>query len=154
MTRSLPSSQVTSTKAWVVFTGQADMRWLLWLRPGFRHCYVVLHDGTRWLSIDPLSNIMDVTVHHNVPADFDLPCWLAERGHTIVRAQIARPMREAPWMPFTCVEVVKRLLGIHHRFILTPWQLYRHIQNQTEHLSNYANHQGEHTWEVCLHAQK
>ena len=29
---------------------------------------------------------------------------------------------------FTCVEVIKSVLGIHNRLILTPYQLYKHIK--------------------------
>src|SRR3954466_12569602 len=29
----------------------------------------------------------------------------------------------APWAPFTCVEAAKRVLGLHVRRVMTPWQL-------------------------------
>jgi len=41
-------------------------------------------------------------------------------------------VKEAPWMPHTCVEAVKRVIGLHARFIITPWQLYRHLMVQHE----------------------
>ena len=113
-------------KAWVVFSAQADMAWLKILKPGFRHCAVLLHDGQRWITIDPLSNYTDISVHH-VPSDFDLPRWMCSRGHIVVPAPLKRTMRPAPWSVFSCVEAVKRILGIHKRSILTPWQLYRHL---------------------------
>ena len=114
--------------AWVVFHGQADLPWLRLLRPGFRHCYVVLRSGERWLSLDPLLSRLEVQLHGDLPPDFDLPSWLAGRGHTVIRAVIDRTKtRPAPWRPFTCVEAVKRVLGLHDRFVLTPWQLYRFL---------------------------
>jgi hypothetical protein len=116
----------TEELAWVVFSGQADMAWLRILKPGFRHCYVLLNDGHHWLSIDPLSSHTDVRVHH-LPAAFDLPLWLQDRGYKIVGTRIERRRKEAPWGLFTCVEAVKRVLGLHKRFIITPWQLYRHL---------------------------
>jgi hypothetical protein len=125
-------------EAWVVFTGQSDLPWLKLLKKGFRHCYVLLNDGDHWLSMDPLSNYIDVSVHNHVPADFDLPMWLKTRGHTVVRAPVARIKKEAPWMMFTCTEAVKRVLGLHKRFILTPWQLYRHL----------SSFKGEYAWEA------
>ena len=113
--------------AWVVFSGETDLPWLRFLRPGFRHCFVLLNDGRHWLSCDPLANKTEITVHH-VPADFDLPEWLSQRGQRVVRASVrAAPRRCAPPMPFTCVEAVKRILGLHDRWIMTPWQLYRHL---------------------------
>ena len=41
-----------------------------------------------------------------------------------MKRDITKP---APFMLFTCVEAVKRVLGIHRRGIVTPWQLYRHL---------------------------
>lgn len=118
-------------EAWVVFTGQADLPWLKLLRAGFRHCYVLLNDGERWVTLDPLSNYLDVSVHHHVPVNFNLPLWLQSRGHTVMRAPVERIRKEAPWMFFTCVEAVKRVLGLHKRSIVTPWQLYRHLKNSS-----------------------
>lgn len=116
-------------KAWVVFTGQTEISWLKFLKPGFRHCYVLLNDGERWTSIDPLSHITEISVHHHVPVDFDLPGWLQSRGNRVIAAPLCRDVtRAAPFMLFTCVEAVKRVLGIHRRFIVTPWQLYRHLR--------------------------
>lgn len=114
--------------AWVVFSGRTELAWLRILKPGFRHCYVLFNDGDRWISIDPLSNYTDINVH-SLPSDFDLPGWLLDRGHTVVSAPILRPYKQAPWMLFTCVEAVKRALGIHKRFVLTPYQLYRYLLN-------------------------
>lgn len=116
-------------KAWVVFSGQTEFSWLKFLRPGFRHCYVLLNDGERWSSVDPLSHFTEVAIHHHVPPDFDLPAWLESRGLKPVFAPVRRPLKKpAPLMLFTCVEAVKRILGIHRRFILTPWQLYRYLE--------------------------
>lgn len=132
----IPSAQ----KAWVVFSGQTDMAWLRLLKKDFRHCYVVLFDGAHWISVEPLANTMEVTVH-DVPPEFDLPLWLSDQGLTVVPAQISKEMKQAPWMVFTCVEAVKRILGIHKRFIFTPWQLYRH-------LTKTLDHKGELSWVV------
>jgi hypothetical protein len=133
----------TSQKAWVVFSGQTELPWLRFLKPGFRHCYVVLHDGERWISVDPLSHFTEVAVHHHVPADFDLPNWLRGRGLKVIRAPDNHaPRKTAPFMPFTCVEAVKRIIGIHQRFIFTPWQLYSHLTTPS-----YAT-QGELSWAV------
>ena len=116
-------------KAWVVFSGQTEISWLKFLKPGFRHCYVLINDGERWTSIDPLSHVTEISVHHHVPAEFDLPTWLSARGNRVVKAPLNRDVtKAAPFMLFTCVEAVKRVLGIHRRGIVTPWQLYRHLK--------------------------
>lgn len=114
-------------RAWVVFSGQTDLAWLKILKPGFRHCYVLLNDGKHWVTIDPLSNYMDVSVQE-IPGEFNLPLWMKTRGHTIVPAPIEHAARQAPWMVLTCVEVVKRVLGLHKRWIITPWQLFQYLE--------------------------
>lgn len=133
----------TQTKAWVVFSGQSELPWLQFLKPGFRHCYVILNDGERWISIDPLSHFTEVMVHHHLPMDFDLPHWLRGRGLKVIQApDHTVPRKTAPFMPFTCVEAVKRVLGMHERFIFTPWQLYSHLTSPS-----YST-QGELAWAV------
>lgn len=119
----------TKTKAWVVFSGEADLPWLKILKEGYRHCYVLINDGKHWITIDPLSNYMDVTVH-DLSLDFNLPLWMRNRGYIIVAADIQHLDKQAPWMPFSCVEAVKRVLGIHKSFMLTPWQLYKYLQKK------------------------
>jgi hypothetical protein len=128
----LLSTLADGQNAWVVFSGQTDISWLRFLKPGFRHCYVLLNDGERWTSIDPLSHVTEVSVHHHVPADFDLPGWLELRGNRVLKAPMRRDItRAAPFMLFTCVEAVKRVIGVHSRGIVTPWQLYRHLKFAT-----------------------
>lgn len=114
-------------QAWVVFTGETDLPWLKFLKPGFRHCFVLINDGKHWISIDPLANHTDVVVHH-VPHNFDLPEWLKKRGQRVVPAPVCRTRRHvAPIGFFTCVEAVKRVLGLHDGMVFTPWQLYRRL---------------------------
>ncbi len=126
---SLITASQNDRRAWVVFTNQSELPWVKCFKKGFRHCFVMINDGENWVSIDPMSNYMDVVVHH-VPHDFDLPKWLCGRGHSVIPASLNVDIsKSAPWMVFTCVEACKRILGIHKRSIFTPWQLYRHLQN-------------------------
>lgn len=117
-------------RAWVVFSGQTDAPWLQLLKPGFRHCFVLLHDGDHWLSVDPMLNFTDVQVQP-VAAGFDLPRWLEGRGHKVVSAPVDRS-RVTPAFPapFTCVEAVKRVLGLRAPLAFTPWRLYRHLMKK------------------------
>jgi len=122
-----PLAAGAAPRAWVVFCDNAELAWLRLLRPGFRHCFVVLNDGSHWIAVDPLAPLLDVTVPP-VPAGYDLPAWLSGQGHRVVPATVRRGLRRpAPPGPFTCVETCKRVLGLHARFVLTPWQLFRHL---------------------------
>lgn len=123
--------------AWVVFSGQTDRPWLKILKRGFRHCFVIVNDGQRWLSFDPMLNYTDLRMHHHIPPSFDLPSWFAAKDYRVVQTDICRtPQKPAPLALFTCVEAVKRFLGLHTRGIITPWQLYRY-------LSKFQNHKGD-----------
>jgi len=116
-------------KAWVVFSGKTELAWLKILKPGFRHCYVLMNDGRRWITLDPLSSYMEVLVH-DTPADFDVPDWLAQRGNIVVPARINRPQKCAPFALFSCVEAVKRTLGLQSWRIVTPFQLYKFLDRR------------------------
>jgi hypothetical protein len=133
-------------EAYVVFTGKTEIRWLRFLRKGFRHCFVLLNDGHHWVSVDPLSSYTDILVHH-VPADFDFPAWMKKRGYQVVKAKPARPLKSSPIGIFSCVEAVKRILGIQNRFIITPWQLYRNLKQGRTFKKNFI-HKGVLSWEV------
>jgi hypothetical protein len=115
--------------AWVAFSGKTDIRWLHFLKPGFRHCFVIWHDGAQWVTLDATGAHLDVIAHHALGPHMNMPAWLRrEAGCRVVPAPIDRTRKTpAPLAPFTCVEAVKRALGLHDRWIVTPWQLYRRL---------------------------
>jgi hypothetical protein len=115
---------IEPTEAWVVFSGEADLWWLKILKPGFRHCFVIARDKKNWIVLDPLSPHLEVAVLP-LPRMFNLPQWLESQNLKVLRAPIQRDHKKsAPLNIFSCVEVIKRFLGIHVRRIMTPWQLY------------------------------
>lgn len=134
-TRNISSPQ----KAWVVFSGHSDLYWLRLLKPGFRHCYIIIRDEHGWMSLECLATHLEIT-RYNLTPEFNLPCWLQTHGYITLPAPISRPPKNiqaarkfiAPTALLNCVETVKRFLGLRARFILTPWQLYKHlIKNNT-----------------------
>jgi hypothetical protein len=51
-----------------------------------------------------------------------------QRGHRVIATTLMIPPRVlAPIRPFTCVEAVKRVLGLRAPWVFTPWQLYCHL---------------------------
>jgi hypothetical protein len=120
-------SQPKEQKAWVVFSGDADLPWLKILKKGYRHCYVLLNDGEHWISLDPLSCHTEIMVHHIAP-EFDLSGWLALRDLTVIPAEIKPKTSQAPIGFYSCVEAVKHVLGLHNPWIITPWQLYKKLR--------------------------
>ena len=117
---------------WVVFSGETEIRWLrLCLKPGFRHCYVLINDGGGWITYDPLAHKTEIAVHRNTKSGFDLPGWLKGRGLHVVQVNLNEPPKKRlqPAV-YTCVEAVKRVIGLRNWFILTPYQLYKSLIKQ------------------------
>lgn len=112
-------------RALVVFSGRTGVRWLRWLRPGYRHCFVAVDDGIEWLTVDPLLHRLEIRAS-GLPSAFDLAAEYRRLALDVIEvAPAAVPLRRAPLGLFTCVETAKRLLGIRARWVLTPWQLRR-----------------------------
>lgn len=116
-----------ATAAIVVFVGETQVKFLRWLRCDFRHCFIVVRSGEYWIACDPLSHYVALTV---LP-----PCQIAElasffqqRGNRVIATTATIPQPAlAPLRPFTCVEVVKRILGLRAPWVFTPWQLYNQL---------------------------
>lgn len=118
-------------RAWVIFTNQSELLCVRWLKKGFKHCFIIINDGKNWISLDPMASYMDIAVQ-DISLDFDLPAWLKKQGHYVIDAPLSHaPQNHTSVTIFTCVEACKRVLGIHKRTVLTPWQLYKHLLRQS-----------------------
>lgn len=115
--------------ALVVFSGQADLKWLRILKPGFRHCFVVIENRGRWILYNPLSHRTEIAVLEGVTGAELMKCYRGQ-GFRVV-PWLLRPVckKSAPWGLYTCVEAIKRILGIHAHWIITPWNLYKFLKN-------------------------
>lgn len=115
--------------ALVVFADDASLLWLRLLRPGFRHCFVAVARSDAWIICNSLSHYTDLDVARGLTI-VQLAAWYRRAGFLVVETTTRVPPRRcAPVRPFTCVESVKRILGLHAPWVLTPWQLYRHLTN-------------------------
>lgn len=148
---------IQATTMLAVFSGATTIPWLRLLRPGFRHCFLVWCDGRRWITYDPLAHATHIAVHELDPGFDMAAWYRAAGLRVVRVAQVARatpnvrvqPYADsfggvapdltpgfrppgpaptpAPMAPFTCVEAVKRALGLRARRVITPWQLWRHL---------------------------
>lgn len=117
-------------KLFVVFIGKTDLPWLRILKPGFRHCYIMGLQQGLWFSIDPLANQIEFIIH-NLPPHYRLEDWAAAHGGKAVQVNFeSLQMRMMPVEMFTCVAFVKRFLRIRRRRIITPYQLYRYLEEK------------------------
>ncbi|MGN1063139.1 MAG: hypothetical protein ACI4QM_02315 [Alphaproteobacteria bacterium] len=107
--------------ALVGFGGTPRYWWMRFLKKGFYHCFVVLGNGYEWLLIDPLAHFTDAIILKNI----DIKRALISKGYHVIRTTPRIPTcTNTQLMPSTCVETVKRFLGIKNRYILTPYQLF------------------------------
>jgi hypothetical protein len=58
----------------------------------------------------------------------ELAAWYRHHGlHVVKTVATTPPAKCAPFRPFTCVEAVKRALGLRAPWVFTPRQLHRHL---------------------------
>lgn len=117
---------------YVVFMDETSLWWLRFLKKGFRHCYLLvkLDDGMTWLEINPMSNQLFIEVYQFFESvDFigDVKKVLSAEICEVNVENVG--LKTAPLSFFTCVEMVKRVIGLHNRFVITPYQLYKKINN-------------------------
>lgn len=115
--------------------------WLRLLQPGYRHCgvlieaprYDVVSGHEIWVAVNPRigGTEIDLWIADDVDelvAEIEDPRFDVTRT-IVTRAAPPAPGRPYSWFACTCVEQVKRVLGIRGWWIWTPWQLYRRIAN-------------------------
>jgi hypothetical protein len=111
--------------ALVVFADESGLKCLRCLRRGFRHCFIAVCSARGWVVCDPLSHQTDLSIVDGFSPP-ELAAWYREYGLVVVETHLRLALlRPAPLRPFTCVEMVKRVLGLNAPWVLTPWQLYR-----------------------------
>lgn len=111
----------------IVAFGPSSLRYLQVLKSGYQHCLVATQAGGQWHLLDPLSNGMEILSLGDVTPR-EIVASFRDAGCDVVAVQRKPPvMKTMPLAPFTCVEAVKRVLGIRARSVLTPWQLRRYL---------------------------
>jgi hypothetical protein len=116
---------------WIVFSNDTDIRPLKILKKGFRHCFVILQQDARWMLIDPRCDMTEVKLLPH-PVHFNFPRYFQQQGKIVLKVpRQATPRKVAPLFPMSCVETVKRMIGLHRRFILTPHQLYKYLTHSS-----------------------
>ena len=110
--------------AYVAFGGTKTRWWMRFLKKGFYHCALVLGDGRDWILIDPLGGFTDMIVLKNTA----IIRILKMKGYRLIRTTPHMPQDiDIQLRPMTCVETVKRFLGIRRAEIWTPYQLFKFL---------------------------
>lgn len=125
--------------ALVVFSDNAGAWWLRLLKPGFRHCFVILETDRGCIWLDPLSNGFTVKPLEGYEMA-GLLKWYKDQGMRVLKVNVNETSSHThSWAPMTCVEVVKRLIGLHEALVLTPWQLYQTINKNKKKTNKNKN---------------
>jgi hypothetical protein len=121
-------SLAVAQEALVVFEDRSDARLLRWLRPGFRHCFCLTGGDRRWTLCDPLKSHLAIASIDGLTAP-DLARRLGTPGRRVLHGMLGTsdPSPSLGLRPLTCVEIVKRLIGLQARSVVTPYQLYRRL---------------------------
>jgi hypothetical protein len=124
----MPAPPAAATPALVVFADDTTLKWLRPLKSGFRHCFVLVKRDGAWILCNPLSHYTDLDAVGGSLGGPAMADWYRRQGFTVVETLAVRPPPVcAPVRPFTCVEAVKRALGLQAPWVFTPAQLYRHL---------------------------
>lgn len=119
------------SQVYVVFEDNATLWWLKVCKRGFRHCYMIFinHNQDTIIKINPMSNQISIEFIKNTEFDDVIHNLKKDPSKKVCRVFIkAAPLKCAPIMAFTCVEFVKRVIGIHDIKTITPYQLYKKLK--------------------------
>ena len=117
------------TCVYVAFGGRRTYFWTHFLKKNYNHCFLVVGFGFWWTIIDPVLAFTDIFSLQST----DIKKVFAEKGYTLVKAKIDYDYKKVLHLrPLTCVESVKRFLGITNPWIFTPYQLYKYIKKEEE----------------------
>ena len=113
--------------AYVAFGGAPTHWWTRFLKKGFYHCFLILGNGREWCVIDPVMHFTDFIVIKTL----NIEHLFIKRGYILVRTVPAVPDEiKFRLRPYTCVETVKRFLGIQGTNLWTPYQLFLHLNSK------------------------
>lgn len=114
---------------WFVAFGEFQPQlhwWDIFTAPGWRHCYAFAPAGKQWIAVDPLSPRCFVVALEGGEVD-EMIAGIRLQGFPILRMKPARLHSHRQIEPIYCVSVIKHLLGIRARWVLTPKQLHREM---------------------------
>ena len=124
---------------WYIVFGysQTPHWWGKILKRGFDHCWAIRWTGHSWLVYHPAYGAVDVYSLDNLgyKESNNLPEIVQYTGYTAilyVKIHCDRGRLRVPWIyvPATCVEAVKYLLGLRAFWINTPYQLYKYLSKK------------------------
>lgn len=115
-------------RAIVVFEDRAAAPSLKWLRPGFRHCFCLVRRPSGWIVCDPLKSSTCLEVVSCYEERELVAHYRTMNMRALVGSCFSVQQKFPVLRPLTCVEIVKRVIGLHAPTVWTPHQLYRALR--------------------------
>ncbi len=118
---------VNSVKSFYVgFSDNTTIPVLRLLKHGFRHCFIIFGDESNTFVLDPISNRIDLSF---LPIGVKSMVRIFESKNIkiVYVPERFNTKKISTSGIFTCVEVVKRVLGISKISIITPFRLYKFL---------------------------
>jgi len=114
----------------VVFEVAEEEHWHnKYLKMGYSHCYCIYETSGNWIAIHPhwSHTEIDISPLTTFPTIRD---YAGIKARVIAYTSDIDPLKHCCTLGImTCVDVVKRHLGIRAQFVFTPYQLYIYLRN-------------------------
>lgn len=123
--------------AYVVFCDSDALWWQRFLKKGYRHCFLILQDkSNNYLFIDNTSKRITFNLLENYQYE-NIPTLCRSLNAKLIKIPVNEMMMSSnfnnssdPIPLLTCVELIKRILGINKKSIITPWNLFKYLQTR------------------------
>ncbi len=124
-------------RSYVIFSNETTVKILRFLKCGFRHCFIIIGNQNTTTVIDPILFKIDVNIFNS---NIDIVRDICIKNNMIAidvtryftDKDIDKKDNRFSFGIFTCVEVIKRILGIKNKFILTPYRLYKFLNENND----------------------
>lgn len=95
------------------------------LKEGFKHVFCAVAKGDYWITIDGRAGLPVVEVV--AASGYDLKAFYEGEGYTVVEVKRGLPTIW-PLVLSNCVGMAMSILGVHALFVVTPYQLFKHLR--------------------------
>lgn len=112
----------------VVVFCESDLPYLKVFKRGFEHCFILIRKGQGCLMIEYLLDFTNIA-YFSVSLE-ELVGRLKKEDVTYVPVKVPEGLYEIGRPLGRCVQVVKGILGIDKLFVITPYQLYKHLKRR------------------------
>ena len=115
-------------QCYIVYEEEKNFWWQRYLKKGYSHAFIIIFDGYFWIKMEYSIGYMDI---------FVLPYYNENTIHDVLRGRDCTFQYVEAWRrtryrtllaPWTCIEAVKAVLGFRAWSVITPYQLYKHIE--------------------------